>query len=51
MKGLLAMRYLGSVAALLEFWEQALMLRASQGLLVKFWGASAIGKHYQGTNA
>jgi len=50
-KGLLAMRCLASVGALLEFWELALMLGESQGLMAKFWGASAIGKYHQGTNA
>lgn len=50
-KKLLAMRCLGSVGALLEFWGKALMLGELQGLLVGFWGASAIGKCYQRTNA
>lgn len=51
MKKLLAMRCLGSVGALLEFWELALMLGELQGVLVGFWGASAIGKYHQRTNA
>ena len=38
MKKLLAMRCLGSVGALLEFWELALMLGELQGVLVGFWG-------------
>ena len=50
-KKLLAMRCLGSVGALLEFWELALMLGELQGLLVGFWGSSAIEKYHQRTNA
>lgn len=50
-KKLLAMRCLGSVGALLEFWGKALMLGELQGLLLGFWGASAIGKYHQATNA